>query len=211
LTSIAGRAKAKAVPGLLDGLAAAPSPAKAILVRVLAVVGGDAALAAVRRGTADADAQVKDAALRALADWPDPAAAPDLLAQLRTGASDAPRAVAFRGVVRMAREMEGPPEPRLKLLSEAYAVARSADERKQIIGALGDIPALNALRLAARSLDDPALADEAGAAVVKIAAKLEPPAAPETLQALRKVRQAAGTESIKTDAARQLKRLGAAE
>ncbi len=52
--------------------------ARAAALRVLPPLGGEDALAPVRDGLACADPAVRDAAVRALAAWPDPAAVPEL-------------------------------------------------------------------------------------------------------------------------------------
>lgn len=48
------------------------------VLRTLAPLGGEDALAPVRERLAAADAEVRDAAVRALTEWPDAAARPDL-------------------------------------------------------------------------------------------------------------------------------------
>lgn len=55
-----------------------PSAVRIAVLRVVAPLGGEDALAPVRAGLASADAAVRDAAVRALAAWPDPAAVPEL-------------------------------------------------------------------------------------------------------------------------------------
>jgi type 1 glutamine amidotransferase/HEAT repeat protein len=56
----------------------APAEVHIAVLRVVAPLGGEDALAPVRAGLASADAAVRDAAVRALAAWPDPAAVPAL-------------------------------------------------------------------------------------------------------------------------------------
>ena len=51
---------------------------RAAVLRVLPPLGGEDALSLVREGVACSDAAVRDAAVRALAAWPDPAAVPEL-------------------------------------------------------------------------------------------------------------------------------------
>lgn len=192
---------------LLASLPQAGPPARCAMVRLLGQVGGARALQAVRGAAKDADPQVQDAAFRALADWPDLAAAPDLLQVLRAGDQSTRRTLAFRGYVRLARESEAAADVKLKMLGEAMTLAKSADDKKLVLGALGEIQTIESLRLVAGQLGDTALADEAGAAVVKIAAGLDAAHAPEAVEALQKVLTSAKAQSVLGDARRQLRRL----
>ena len=56
----------------------------ASILRVLGIVGGKNAIAAVRSSMKDGTGEVRDAAVRALASWKTPDAAPDLLEFART-------------------------------------------------------------------------------------------------------------------------------
>jgi HEAT repeat protein len=194
-----------------DQLLSGPSPAsleaKCALVRLLAQLGGAKALQAVRSAAQDSSAPVKDAAIRALADWPDAAAAPDLLQIVRGSDNASHRVLAFRGYVRLSREAQVPADARLKMLSVAMDLARTTDDKKLVLGAFGDVQTIESLRLAARFLSESDLADEAGAAVAKIAGAIGEKHQPESVAALQQVQKSAQAESVLSEARRTLRRL----
>ncbi len=87
---------------LLDPLkdAKAPVATQAAVVRVLAPLGGEDALAPVRERLAAADATLRDAAVRSLAEWPDATAAE----ALRSVAADPAASVVHRTLAARALE-----------------------------------------------------------------------------------------------------------
>lgn len=174
---------------------------RAALVRVLGRTGGDKALAAVRPAVKDSRPQVQDAAVRSLADWPDAAAAPDLLELARSAAKPAHQVLALRGYVRLAGAMtERPEAERLAMYAAALAAARRPDEKRLVLGALGDMKSADALQMVVPLLADEALREEAAAAAVKIARGLGADSREAVRAAMKKVLAAAQTEATRRDA-----------
>lgn len=207
LESIAGRFKAKAAPPLLAALHPAAPSDRAALLPLLSTVGGPEALNALRDGLGDADAGVRDAAARTVADWPDAAAIPILAELARASTESAHRALAFRGYVRLVRESEAAPDVKLRQLSEALELARTDAERRAVVGALGEVATPEALARVARVLTQhAALADEAGAAAVRIIAKLKDKHRDAVAPVLREVLARAQAESVRADARKQMSR-----
>jgi HEAT repeat protein len=207
LTSIAGRVREQASDGLLSALAEAESTGRAALLRVLPVVGGERALAAVRRGIKDNDEVVRDGAVRALINWREAEAAPDMLAVIQTTENPSHRVLAFRGYVRLTREIDVPPARRLEMAKEAANLAQTPEDKRLVIAALGEIQTVEALEMAAGYLDDKDLANEAGAAVVRIAPALDMAARPTAIEALKQVTSKASAQPIIDDARRASDRL----
>jgi type 1 glutamine amidotransferase/HEAT repeat protein len=85
---------------LLARLPGAPVPVQVAVLRVLAPLGGEDALAPASERLASPDAAVRDAAVRALAEWPDPAAVPEL----RKIADDPAASMTHRTLARRALE-----------------------------------------------------------------------------------------------------------
>jgi HEAT repeat protein len=204
LMAICARVRQAAAADILAGLRDARPATRVTLIRVLSSVGGESALAAVRTAAREQDAAIRDAAIRSLAEWPDPAAAPDLLELVRDSNSGALRTIAFRGCVRMARESEAPPEAKYQLLADTLKLAATPEEKKMVLGAVGDVRSVQALNMAAECLADPALVDEAAAAIVKISPVLGDQHKAETTRALQEVVKTSKTKSIVDDAKRQL-------
>jgi len=156
----------KAMPG-------ADAATRAALVRTLARIGGGKALATVRAAVKAPEADIQDAAIRALAAWPDGGAAPDLLDLAKTAAKPAHQVLALRGYVRLA---DVPPEravgEKLKMLEQALAAAKRPDDKRMVLGALSDLKSPKALAMALPLMADDSLREEASAAAVKIAKNL---------------------------------------
>jgi HEAT repeat protein len=195
---------------LLAVLPHAGPQAKSLLLLQLGQVGGAGALQAVRAATQDPDSAIRDSAVRALADWPDASAAPELAGIVRATPDKALRVVAFRGYVRLATESEAPIAEKLKLLEQASGLAADAQDRKLILSALGETGSVGALQLVAGYLADPELVDEAGAAAVKLSAKLGAPSKAEIAPVLNQVLKSARAKSVLDGARAQLTKLGLA-
>lgn len=154
----------------LKALPAAQGAVRAAILNILARIGGGKALAAVKADLNNADAAVQDAAVRALSDWPDFAAAGDLLALAKATANDRHKVLALRGHVRLvSAATDRKPEERLDMYSAALALATTPDVKRQILGGLGEIRTIPSLKLAAPLLDDAAVREEAANTCVRIA------------------------------------------
>jgi HEAT repeat protein len=196
---------------VLTVLGSAQPAQKAALLRVLGAVGGAKALGAVRSAGGDANAEVKGAALRALAAWKTPDAAPELLTLARVASDPTDKLVCLRGYFGWAGNSDLPAERRLAMCQEAVPVVQSADEKRLLLGALGSIKTVQAVALVTPYLDDAATKEEASAAVVSIAQELlkgdQPtPAAAKLIEPLQKAAQATTNEDLAKRAQAQLQR-----
>ena len=159
------------------------------LLRVLPNAGGAKALAALKAAGADKDPAIRDAAVRALAAWPDIAAWDALLAVCRKPENETLRTLAFRGMVRLAGDLNAKPDA---ALIERYrvllAVSGGPDDRKLLLGALGGVAHPGALEIVLPLLSRVSIRPEAELAVRKIAAAIKgqnPEAAREALLRLQ--------------------------
>ena len=154
---------------VIVGLDKANSAAMPHLLAVLSRIGGSKALDAVRGQILSENDQVKTAAIRALADWPDAAPLSDLMKIAKTDRDSTSRILALRGYIKLL----GIPANRgaaetVKLLSEAMDVAKRPEEKKAVLSALPKYPCEDALVLAENARKDSALAAEADLALKKI-------------------------------------------
>jgi HEAT repeat protein len=193
---------ARAMPG-------ADAATRAALVRTLARVGGGKALATVRAAVKAPEADIQDAAIRALAAWPDGGAAPDLLDLAKTAAKPAHQVLALRGYVRLAGV---PPEravgEKLKMYEDALAAAKRPDDKRMVLGALSDLKSPKALAMALPLMADDSLREEAAAAAVKIAKNLPGGPNAEIKAAMEKVLAASkndGTRKAAEDIIKKMK------
>jgi HEAT repeat protein len=178
-------------PAVVDALCAAmgraQGEAKLALLRTLRAAGGPKSLAAVQAATKDGDAQVQDTALRVLCDWPTPDAAP-LLAELsKSGSTRTVKILAIRGLARLVPQQDAPDAQKVGTLREAMAQAERPEEKRLVLSALGNVAALEALKLVVAHLEDAALKEEACLAAVAIGEKLASGRNAEVIAAMRQV------------------------
>ena len=153
-----------AVPGATE------APARCSLLRVLGEIGDNSALECLRAAANDPDAAVQDAAVRALAGWPDAAVLGDLLAIAKSAADKVQGTLALRGYVRLlAAASDLPIGQALEGYGEAMALAAGAEEMKTVLGSLANVKDPAALALAQSRIADEAVRAEAVAASLKIA------------------------------------------
>jgi len=154
-------------------LAAAPADAKPAVLRVLGSFGGPDALKAVAACVKDADTNIRDAAVRSLANWPDVSAAEDLLALVKNSDDATHRVLAMRGYLRLAGTAKDE-AVRLKMFAAVRPIATTADSRKMLLAGLADVPDPAALDMALSMLGHKEVQAEASTAVLKIARALVP-------------------------------------
>jgi HEAT repeat protein len=209
LTSICTGAgsPASATDQIIGALIGAQPAQKAALLSILGAVGGEKALASVRTALSDSKPEVREAAVRALADWPDSATAPDLLQLVQSSANTKERDVTFRGYVRLARESETNATVKLKMLTEAATLATSEPEKKLVLAGLGDVLTVESLRLVTPYLSDAAVADEAGAVAVKIAEKLDAKHSADIGTSLNQVLKSAKSSPVLDQARKRMSEL----
>jgi HEAT repeat protein len=153
---------------LLAALPKASPEARAALLKLLSRAPTADALAAVRDGLKDAAEPVQDAALRTLADWPDPGPAEDLLALARTAAKPAHKVLALRGYVRLAGLSKNPTQ----MYARAMDLAERADDKKLVLGGLGTADSIEALGIVEKYVSDEALQAEAALATIQVADRI---------------------------------------
>ena len=155
---------------VLEGLDGASPDQRARLLLAAATIGGDAALEVAVKEMASADAQRRDAAVRALAGWRDASACEPLLLIARDAADLTHRVLALRGCSRiLAADTQVWPDRKAELLGEVLALAERPDEQRVALSSLATVHTHDALELAAGMLDSSAVAAEAALAVAAIA------------------------------------------
>jgi HEAT repeat protein len=151
-------------------LAAEKDPKKKVdLLRVLGKIGDDTGLSLVRSALSDKDEGVVDAAVRALVDWPTPAARDDVYEVARTSLVLSHRVLAIRAYIRMVglepyRGPEGAAGDLLKILS----LSPRSEEKKLVLAMLVRFPCVTALKTAESLQSDSALVEEAKLAAGRI-------------------------------------------
>jgi HEAT repeat protein len=187
LTLTATAAPPAVVDAICGAMVGSKGEAKLALVRALRSAGGPKALEAVQAAAADKDAHVKDAALRALCDWPTSDALPFVAGLLKAPPSQSIKVLALRGFVRLVPQQDAPGAKKVEMLKDAMRAADRTEEKRLVLSALGNVTAVEALALVTSHLDDPALKEEACLAAVAIAEKIASSHGAEVAAAMREV------------------------
>jgi len=186
---------------IVGRLGAAQPQAKSALVRVLASIGGPAALKAVREACKDSNAEVRAAAIRSLGSWKTLDAAPDLLELAKNASETTDRSVALSAYLGLANNAELPPEPRLSMCQQASSLIERVEHKKLLLAALGSIHTVESVSMIAPYLDDAATKEEASAAVVAVSEAIlrdgaNKANAEKILPALRKAAESTGNADL---------------
>ena len=167
---VAARHQDEVLPTVTEGIQRAEADARAALLSSLERIGTEGALAALVAALDDEDATVADEAVRVLSNWPNAAASPPLLALAQT--EGAPRQEAgFQGYVKLARQ-EPDVTAKAQMLQTAMEMSTTKRHKFQVLSAWSTLPNLAALDAVLPYLEDTEVRNEAGAAVVTIAAGL---------------------------------------
>jgi HEAT repeat protein len=147
----------------------APPAAKAQLLEALSRVGGPKALESLRSHLKDNDPTVADAAVRALGQWRDGAVIPDLLRLIESN-KQTHRVLALRGLSRLLEMQENrrSADVMLDVCRKMMTGADRPEEKRLVLGRVGEIRDARALELATPYLKDAALRNEAATAILTI-------------------------------------------
>ena len=174
------------VDPLCGALASSEGETRLALMRVLTSAGSQKAFDAVLPLVASEDAALKEAAARAVCDWPATLALPTLMTWVKTPPADNLRVVAFRGAVRLLMLGQDAPESLSRGYAELLAQATSPEEKKLILSGLGTVGHDSALNLVLDQLADESVKAEAVLAAAAIVKKLG--GAPQDAATLEKVK-----------------------
>ncbi|MBN2449729.1 MAG: ThuA domain-containing protein [Lentisphaeria bacterium] len=179
---------AKRVGALLAAVEPAGPAARAAALRVLAQLGGTRALEAVAQARNSPEAEVSEAAMRALAAWSTPDALPALRSSVETAADTTRKTLAFRGYVRLLGvPSERPAAETLTLFREALDLTPAPGEANQVLAGLGNLADPGAVDLAVELANREELRAAAVAAAVSAAARVPRGRAARTAASLRRL------------------------
>jgi HEAT repeat protein len=161
--------RAEPVLAALAGAAEADKPA---LLPVLGRIGGKRALDAAKAALAANNAEMYEAGVRAIGNWPDATIADAMLELAQNGKEAKHRIAALRAFARViAQPSERPNAEKLALLKKGMELAARDEERNLLLDRAAAIREVATLKFVAPFLDNPALAERAGRTVVELASR----------------------------------------
>jgi HEAT repeat protein len=144
------------------------------LLGVLPLIGDPSSLQVLRQALNDSNADIYDAAVRALCAWPTSAARDDVFRLARDSRSETHRLLAIQALVRMITlDRNREPSAAVADLRSAAAFSWRAEEQRLVLGALAQFPCREALELAGGFLREPSVKTEAEAAIGEITRRLK--------------------------------------
>ena len=188
---------------VVAGLKGANVEARCALLNVCGRLGGPRALRALTEATESDQADVKDAAVRALAGTSDWRAADDLLEIARNTADAGHRALCLRGYVRLVAGREDIDlEAKAAKYKQAMKLTSRTAERRLVLSQLPEVPTHETLEIARAHLDDEELKDEAAMAMVGVAEGLASSDRDAAVKAVKTVLDKSENDAVK-DRARE--------
>ncbi len=174
--------------------------AKCSLLRVLGGIGGEQAFEVVSGNLDAGNAEVRDTAVRTLADWPDATAARTLLKIFKTTSNRTHRVVALRGCVRQLSTGSVASGEMLDICSELLKAAEQADEKKQVLSCLAKSDDPAAIELVEPLLSDGSVRAEAELAMLGVIRNVMGSAPEQAKAAAVSLREKSQSQSIKKQA-----------
>jgi HEAT repeat protein len=177
LVTLSGRIGPKCVPPLLSLIQSADLENRKAALHALVAAGGSDALTAVAAATSDNDQPFQDAAVRALNSWPDSwpedaSVAEPLLHTAKTDGNSSHQILALQGYLHfLLGDEKLDKDEKLAKLQEVMPLVQRTEEKVTAIAVLQGIPVPAALDLLASYAAEPAVADDACAALVQAAGK----------------------------------------
>jgi HEAT repeat protein len=177
LIALSGRTGASCVHNLAPLTKGGDSGVRIIGLHALAAAGGPDALTAIRTAVDDQDETVQDEAVRTLSTWPnnwpeDASIAEPLLVVAKSGHKSSHQVLALRGYLAFLKnDKKIKDTEKVAKLQEVMPLLKRPEEKRSAIAVIDSIPSASVLELLSAFAADSAVADDACAAIVKLAGK----------------------------------------
>ena len=164
------------------------SPARVSMIRILGRVRGEGTLPLIRAAAKSSNEDVRDAAVRALADWNSLEVSDDLVALIAEAPTETHRVLALRGYIRLARETDGVTSAeKLAALDRVSGYVNRIEDQRLMLSAFGEVNRLDALARVEEYFGNEELRSEAVIAAIKIARLISGLHRDEAIAALERV------------------------
>jgi len=191
---------------LLPSLESAEAPVRRVLLRVAGRVGTQPAVDVLVETLRDDNAEIRDAAMTSLADFPNDRAQPALLEVAKTTDDDDYRFLALRGYSRLA-EKHRDNAKKLVMLREAMSLAKRPAEKKVVVRSMGSVRTADGLKEIVSHLVDAGIADDVGRAAIDVGNRIRGGNRDEVRKAMEQVIATAKANDVLERARRLLKQV----
>ena len=155
---------------MLAVLEKADDNGRCLLLPVAGRLGGTAALKTIDAAVKSDNPKIRDAAVRALCNWPDATVADRLLAMVKQTQNRSHRTWALRAYIRVVSlKSERPLAETLALLRGAMQLAKADPQRRLVLQRAATVRTMDTLRWVVPYLDNPDLSQAACGTVVELA------------------------------------------
>lgn len=154
---------------LLSSINKSKGKARASLIRLLPLAGGQEGLKSVLTFMSDKDPEIKAAAIFALVSWPGFEAAPQLINLLSSTQDRKVRYLACQGLVRLVKEAEASASEKLRILEQMKPLVSYPDEKGLLLTGWASLREVKALEEIAGFFDDESLKDRAALSACRLA------------------------------------------
>lgn len=175
LLAISGRCGVRCIRHLRPLTQSRDNELHMIGLHALAIIGGPEGLAAVKSAIKSADPPVQDEAVRILSTWPnnwpqDSEAGQALLMLASSAEKMSHQVLGLRGYLQYIRgNKKLSSEQKVAKVKDVRSHIKRPEEKRQAIAVLAEAPSASALELLTTLAEDPAVAEEAYSAMVRIA------------------------------------------
>lgn len=150
--------------------------AQAKLIEVLPLLGTSDAIPTLRRSIADANPEVRDAAVRALTSWPNSDVREDVFRLARDSRNETHRLLAIRGLIRIVGlDRFREPAAVVEDLRTVAGFTWRQEEQLLVLGALSQFPCQEGIAFAGTFAAEPGLKAQAEAAIQSIQQRMKSP------------------------------------
>ncbi|MEN6306406.1 MAG: ThuA domain-containing protein [Anaerohalosphaeraceae bacterium] len=176
--------------------------AKVALLSAIGRIGDTQTVDFLRKQAVAPDAEIAQAAFRAMSDWPGSELTEDMKQVVVKSQDEKTKVIAFRSYLRMISKDSGRSSEQIvdELVNAMKLVDRSA-EQKQVLSALSGYGSEKALNVAIAAMENPELKAEAEVAIVGICSKIGSGLTSTTAKAaLQKIMETSSNNSLKEQA-----------
>ncbi|RYX82466.1 HEAT repeat domain-containing protein [bacterium] len=174
--------------------------------KLLGFLNTPTAFGRVEAATHDTNEAVQDIAIRSLADWPGDNAIPALLVLSKSAPKPNQSILALRGIARLTSQSGKPANEKLDIVRTAMDAATRDEEKQLLLGTLGDIKTLEAIRTAEPFLANDNLKGAAAETVLRIGRDLRDQPLKDARPVFEKALAATQNENTQRDLREQIKR-----